>query len=79
MKKSVLERKYVLDFKSRTDSDRTRRRSKFRIRVPLGIIIFSTMDQKWVCVRCTTSWDELGHQKTPEMSELEADKYAVKI
>ena len=28
---------------------------------------------------CTASWDELGHQKTPEMSELEADKYAVKI
>ena len=27
----------------------------------------------------TASWDELGHQKTPEMSELEADKYAVKI
>ena len=25
------------------------------------------------------TWDELGHQKTPEMSELEADKYAVKI
>ena len=29
------------------------------------------MDQKW---RCTASWDEPGHQKTPEMSELEADK-----
>ena len=28
---------------------------------------------------CTASWDELGHQKTPEMSELEADKHAVKI
>ena len=28
---------------------------------------------------CTASWDELGHQKTPEMSELEGDKYAVKI
>ena len=28
---------------------------------------------------CTASRDELGHQKTPEMSELEADKYAVKI
>ena len=27
----------------------------------------------------TTSWDELGYQKTPEMSELEANKYAVKI
>ena len=26
---------------------------------------------------CTASWDELGHQKIPEMSELEADKYAV--
>ena len=25
------------------------------------------------------SWDELGHKKTPEMSELEADKYVVKI
>ena len=25
------------------------------------------------------SWDELGHQKIPEMSELEADKYPVKI
>ena len=30
-----MDRKSVLDFKSRTDSDRTRRRSKFRIRVPL--------------------------------------------
>ena len=28
---------------------------------------------------CTASWDEPGHQKTPEMSELEADKYALKI
>ena len=28
---------------------------------------------------CTASWDELGHQKTPEMTELEADKYAVQI
>ena len=28
---------------------------------------------------CIASWDELGHQKNPEMSELEADKYAVKI
>ena len=28
---------------------------------------------------CIPSWDELGHQKTPEMSELEADKYSVKI
>ena len=27
----------------------------------------------------TGSWDEPGHQKTPEMSELEADKYAAKI
>ena len=25
------------------------------------------------------SWDALGYQKTPEMSELESDKYAVKI
>ena len=25
------------------------------------------------------SWDELGHQKTLEMSELEADKYAIQI
>ena len=28
---------------------------------------------------CTASWDELGHQKTPEMNELEVDKYAVQI
>ena len=28
---------------------------------------------------CTASRDEPGHQKTPEMSELEADKHAVKM
>ena len=27
---------------------------------------------------CTASWDEPGHQ-TQEMSELEADKYAVQV
>ena len=34
----------------------------------------------WVCVPPPGhSWDEFGHEKTPEMNELEVDKYYIKI
>ena len=32
-----------------------------------------------VCTAPGQSWDELGHEKIPEMNELAADKYHVKI